>query len=272
MGSNGEVSKERKLVGELLRISRGRLELTQKQAADVLLVAESTYGSYERCERIPPIDFLRDADRGLDARGAIIACIEMMEEEKYPPEFVSWVRMERKALMISAYENMLIPGLLQTPAHAQALYEARRPAYTEGEIEKLVTARLERQEVLTRNPPPFVGYVIEESVLERNLGSDEVLKEQLLYILECIGKMRQHLTVQVMPTRRHTHAGLNGPMQLMSTDEGKNLVYVEAHGGSRLIHKSEQVIDLFEKFGILRAQALTPWESEELIQQKAGEL
>ena len=85
-------------MGELLRISRGRLGLTQKQAADVLLVAESTYGSYERCERIPPIDFLRDADRGLDARGAIIACIEMMEEEKYPPEFVSWVRMERKAL------------------------------------------------------------------------------------------------------------------------------------------------------------------------------
>lgn len=272
VGSNGEVSKERKLVGELLRISRGRLELTQKQAADVLLVAESTYGSYERCERIPPIDFLRHADRGLDARGAITACIEMMEEEKYPPEFVSWVRMERKALMISAYENMLIPGLLQTQAYAQALYEGRRPAYTEEEVERLVTARLERQPVLRRTPSPIVGYVIEESVLERNLGGQEALREQLMHILECIRAMRQHLTVQVMPTKRHTHPGTNGSLQLMCDEEGRNLVYVEAYGGSRLIHKPEETNALFDLFGILRAQALTPWESEELIERKAGDL
>ena len=37
-----------------------------------------------------------------------------------------------------------------------------------------------------------------------------------------------HLTVQVMPTKRHMHAGLQGPMQLMSTEEGRNLVFVES--------------------------------------------
>ncbi|MFF2513569.1 helix-turn-helix domain-containing protein [Streptomyces sp. NPDC058086] len=262
----------RRLVGELLRIHRGRRGLTQKEAGELLLVSEGCLGSYERAERIPPIQFLKDADNGLDARGALVACIEMMEEEKYAPTFVNWVRLERHARVISAYENMLIPGLLQSRDHAQALYEARRPAFTEEEIEGHVTARLERQSVLTRNPPPYVGYVIEESVLERHLGGAEVLKGQLLHILECIRTMRQHLTVQVMPTKRHTHAGLNGPMQLMGTEEGRNLVYVEAHGGDKLIHKPEQVTDLFEIFGILRAQALNPWESEELIKQKAGEL
>ncbi|MFK0023051.1 helix-turn-helix domain-containing protein [Streptomyces sp. NPDC090798] len=262
----------RRLVGELLRIQRGRLGLTQKEAGELLLVSEGCLGAYERAERIPPIQFLKDADNGLDARGALVACIEMMEEEKYAPLFVNWVRLERQARVISAYENMLIPGLLQTPAYAQALHEARRPAYTEEEIEGRVTARLERQEVLTRTPPPYVGYVIEESVLERSLGGEEVLKEQLLHILECSRRLTQHLTVQVMPTKRHFHSGLNGPMQLMSTDEGRNLVYVEAYGGSKLIHKPEETIDLFELFGILRAQALNPWESAELIQQKVGEL
>jgi hypothetical protein len=39
-----------------------------------------------------------------------------------------------------------------------------------------------------------------------------------------------------------------------------------------VISEPEQVNDLFELFGILRAQALDPWESAKLIEQKAGEL
>lgn len=272
MGANGGASVGRRLVGELLRIQRGRRGLTQKEAGELLLVSESIFGAYERAERIPPIEFLKDADKGLDARGALIACIEITEKEKYPPTFLDWVRLERHARVISAYETMLIPGLLQTPAYAQALYEARRPAYTEEEIDRHVTARLERQAVLTRDSPPYVGYVIEESVLERDLGGAEVLKEQLLHILECSRTMKQHLTVQVMPTKRHTHAGMHGPLQLMGTEEGRMLVYQEWHGGATVISKPEQVNDLFELFGILRAQALNPWESAELIEQKAGEL
>lgn len=114
MGASGGVSMGRRLVGELLRIHRGRLGLTQKDAADLVHVSESCFGAYERAERIPTIDFLRDVDAALDARGALIACIEIIEKEKYPPTFLNWVRLERQARVISAYETMLIPGLLQT--------------------------------------------------------------------------------------------------------------------------------------------------------------
>uniref|UniRef100_A0AAU3GY80 DUF5753 domain-containing protein n=1 Tax=Streptomyces sp. NBC_01401 TaxID=2903854 RepID=A0AAU3GY80_9ACTN len=43
--------------------------------------------------------------------------------------------------------------------------------------------------VLLRTPPPYVGYVIEESVLDRTLGGSEVLKEQLLHLLDCVRRM-----------------------------------------------------------------------------------
>jgi hypothetical protein len=228
-------------------------------------------GAYERAERIPTMDFLRDADQAFDARGALKACVELMDEEKYPPKYVDWVRLQRLARVISAYETMLIPGLLQTKAYAHALYVSRVPAYTEEEIARHVEARLERQAVLTRTPPPRVGFVVEESVLERTTGGAEVLKGQLRHLLECMRTMN-HLTLQVMPTRRHTHAGLMGPMQLMGTAEGRNLVYEEGQGGDRLISKPEQATDLFDLFGTLRAQALTPWESAELIERKAAQL
>ncbi|MEU9090426.1 helix-turn-helix transcriptional regulator [Streptomyces sp. NPDC048428] len=271
VGTSGETTHGRRLVGELIRIHRVRAGLTQKEAAEQLLISESLMGAVERAERIPSRDLLIDADRVFGAGGALKACCELVDEEKYPPKFLDWARLERTARVISAYETMLIPGLLQAEGYAYALHRARVPAYTEPEIVRLVEARLERQAVLSRTPPPRIGYVIEESVLDRTLGGPEVLKEQLRHVLDCIERFN-HLTVQVMPSAQHTHAGLNGPMQLMSTAEGRNVLFAEGQGGGRFTPKPEQVSDLFDLFGILRAQALNPWKSAEIIETKVGQL
>ncbi|MFF5333553.1 Scr1 family TA system antitoxin-like transcriptional regulator [Streptomyces sp. NPDC013181] len=258
-------------MGELMRIHRARAGFTQKAASEKLLVSESLLGAVERAERIPSLDLLTDAEVLYQANGALKACCDLVDEEKYAPKFLNWAKLERTARVISAYETMLIPGLLQTEAYALALYRARVPAYTEAEIIQHVEARLERQAVLDRTPPPRVGFVIEESVLDRTLGGPEVLKEQLRHMLDCIQRYK-HLAVQVMPSARHTHAGLNGPMKLMATGEGRHLVYAEGQGGATLISKPERVSDLFDLFGTLRAQALNPWESVGLIEKKAAEL
>ncbi|WLQ50185.1 helix-turn-helix transcriptional regulator [Streptomyces poriferorum] len=271
MGTSSETTRGRRLVGELIRIHRVRAGLTQKEAAEQLLISESLMGAVERAERIPSRDLLIDTDRVFRAAGALKACCELVDEEKYSPKFLDWAKLERTARVISAYETMLIPGLLQTEGYANALHRSRVPAYSEDEIARHVGARLERQTVLSRTPPPRIGYVIEESVLDRTLGGPEVLKEQLRHVLDCVERFN-HLTVQVMPSAQHAHAGLMGPMKLMATGEGRSLLYVEAHGGDRLIAKPEQVSDMFDLFGILRAQALNPWKSAEIIETKVRQL
>ncbi|WP_329121174.1 helix-turn-helix domain-containing protein [Streptomyces sp. NBC_01465] len=258
-------------VGELLRNFRSRAGLTRQEVSERLLVSESTAGAYERGERIPTTSYLVDADAFLDARGALKSCIPMMEEEKYPPTFVGWVRLEKKAASISAYENMLVPGLLQTEEYIQALYEVRIPQLPDVEIEKNVEARIERQGVLKRDPLPIVAYVIEESVIQRPLGSRTVLRNQLLHVLECMQTMH-NLMVQVMPTERLAHAGLQGSFALASTPEGRNWGYADRPGGGTLISKPQEVNQLTDRFGMLRAQALTPWESAELIERTAERL
>ncbi|MEL5958617.1 Scr1 family TA system antitoxin-like transcriptional regulator [Streptomyces sp. CLV115] len=92
-----------------------------------------------------------------------------------------------------------------------------------------------------------------------------------VHLLECMRRMN-HLTVQVMSSDQHAHAGSNGPMRLMCTAEGPNPVFGESQGGDRLISKPEQGGDMCDLFGILRAQALTPWESAEIIGTKARQL
>lgn len=264
-------SPARRLVGGLLRNFRERSGLSRKDVAGRLLVSESLAGAYERAERIPTSNYLEDADTVLDARGALKSCIPLMEEEKYPPTFVGWVRQEKTAASISAYETMVFPGLLQTEDYMRALYEERVPQLTEDRIEKDVMGRLERQALLTRTPPPMIGYVIEESVLKRPIGGREVLRKQLLHVLECVRTMH-HLRVQVMPTETREHAGLHGTTNLLSTAEGRNFAYDEGQISGRLISKPQEVNQLIDRFGALRAQALTPRASAELIERMAGQL
>jgi transcriptional regulator with XRE-family HTH domain len=271
VGTGKEPSAARKLVGELLKIHRKRAGMTQKDLAEQALVSESLEGAFERAERIPGREFLILADKVLDAGGALKACIEAMEEEKYPPNYLDWVKLEATAVVINAFESMLVPGLLQVPTYMRALFRMRVPAFDEDEIDRRADARLERQAVLIRKPRPVVGYVVEQSALERPIGGDEVRKEQLLHLLE-IRRTLPDVTLQVMPTRRHEHAGLMGSMQLVSAAEGRNFVYADKQGGGTLISKPEEVNLLMQQYGILRAQALTPWESTELIEGMASEL
>lgn len=264
-------SPARRHVGDLLRNFRERSGLSRKDVAARLLVSESLAGAYERAERIPTSKYLEDADALLDARGALKSCIPLMEEEKYPPTFVGWVRLERTAASISSYEVLVFPGLLQTQEYMYALYEERVPQLSEDRIEKDVVGRLERQELLSRTPPPVIGYVIEEAVLNRPIGGRGVLRRQLLHVLESARTMH-HLKVQVMPTDTSEHAGVHGPIKLLGTLEGRNFAYDEGQISGRLISKPQEVNQLIDRFGALRAQALTPRKSAELIERMAGQL
>ncbi|EST27810.1 DUF5753 domain-containing protein [Streptomyces roseochromogenus] len=133
-----------------------------------------------------------------------------------------------------------------------------------------VASRQERQQLYTRKPPPTVSYVLEESILTRPLGGIDTLKEQLRHILT-VRELR-NVEVQVMPHDRQDHAGLAGRMSLLETADRHRFAYVEGHRGGYFVSEQPDVGDLFGKYGILRAQALTPEESATLIEKVAREL
>ncbi|MEV8569342.1 Scr1 family TA system antitoxin-like transcriptional regulator [Streptomyces sp. NPDC051322] len=71
---------------------------------------------------------------------------------------------------------------------------------------------------------------------------------------------------------RETHAGLDGPLILLETEERRQLAYIEGQSGGYFVAQQPDLGDPFGKYGTLRAQALTPEESTELIEQVAREL
>ncbi|KKD07064.1 helix-turn-helix domain-containing protein [Streptomyces sp. WM6386] len=258
--------------GALLRFFRERAGMTQETLGKHVGYSKSQVAMVERGERSPKGRLVEVADETLGAQGALVLLAEKeFGRNGLRPWTEDYLAEEKKAAALHVYQTHLVPGSIQTEAYARAVFTSNRcPTLDEEEIDKRVTARLERQQLFTRKPAPTVSYVLEETVLTRPLGGAATLKEQLHHIL-AIGELR-HVEIQVMPHGRETHAGLAGRMSLLETAERHQLAYVEGHRGGYFVSEQPDVGDLFGKYGILRAQALSPEESAKLIEEVARDL
>jgi hypothetical protein len=112
-------------------------------------------------------------------------------------------------------------------------------------------------------------FVLEEVTLRRPLGGKAVLRGQLDHLLD-VGQLR-NVSVQVMPMDREDHAGMGGEINLLKVFDGMTVGYSEAQLTSRLISHPKEVQILEMRYGMIRAQALTPRQSLAFIEKLRGE-
>ncbi|MER6052560.1 helix-turn-helix transcriptional regulator [Streptomyces sp. NPDC001793] len=229
----------------------------------------STIASYEQGRRIPPPEFIDQADGVLGAHGVLIELKEEVARARYPAFFRDAARLEAKAVELHVFATKAVPGLLQTPEYARASFTMWRPLLDEETVEERTAGRLDRQKIFTRRPMPTISFVIEEAVLRRPLDGWPVMRGQLEQIL--LHGQRRNVEIQVMPTEREEHAGLDGPFTLIETHDGRRIAYVEVYKDSRLHTERKVVREIEEQYGILRAQALTPRESLAFVEKLLGE-
>ncbi|MFG3659361.1 helix-turn-helix transcriptional regulator [Streptomyces sp. NPDC047706] len=257
-------------VGRQIKVWREAAGMTQAEFGAAIGYGEEMVSSVERARRIPKPDFLDGADEVLGAEGKLSAMKEDVEKARYPKNVRDLTKLEAQAVELGAYTTQHIHGLLQTPEYAQAVYELRRPAYTEDEIERHLAARMARKDIFERTPRPLVTFVQEEVTLRRPTGGTMVLRRQLEHLLH-MGQLR-HVSIQVMPTGLEEHSGLSGPFRLLKLQDGKSVGHLEVQLHSRVISDPREVQVLEMRYGMIRAQALSPRESLSFIEKVLGEL
>ncbi|MEU0198686.1 MULTISPECIES: helix-turn-helix transcriptional regulator [unclassified Streptomyces] len=257
-------------VGRQIKMWREAAGLKQAELGAAIGYGEEMVSSVERARRIPKPDFLDKADEALGAGGKLAVMKEEVEKARYPKKVRDLAKLENEALELGAYDNHQIHGLLQTQEYAQALYAMRRPAFSEDEIERHVAARMARKAVFDRVPRPLITFVQEETTLRRPVGGRMVLRRQLEHLLD-VAKLR-HVSIQVMPTDREDHAGMAGPFRVLKLHEGTTLGHFEAQLHNRVISdpREAQILDM--RYGMIRAQALSPEESLAFIGKVLGEM
>ncbi|RAJ61814.1 helix-turn-helix protein [Streptomyces sp. Amel2xB2] len=270
MAEKDNSSATMRMFGSQLRLWRTRARYSREQLADEAGYALDTVASVEKGRRMPPSDLVETAETLFDAGGMLRDAASKIVRPKYPDWFEEYVQYEADAVSLGLYENQVIPGLFQSEAYANAVFLSSYPRLDDAEIERRLGARVERQALLSRTPRPMISAVVEQVVLERCIGGRQVMKDQLVHLMQ-IAELRD-VDMQIMPTRRESHAGLNGPMYLIETDGQQRLVYSETQKGSVLISDPKDVSDLNLRYGMLRSQALTPEESMSLLRKTLEDL
>ncbi|MEV2194188.1 helix-turn-helix transcriptional regulator [Streptomyces phaeochromogenes] len=228
-----------------------------------------TITSFERGVRRPTARLLDIGDELFGARGKLKAAAQYLEPEKFPPRAQEFMALEAEAIALYGYETLRIPGLLQTEAYVRALFNAHYPALDDEIVEGRVAARLERQCMLTGRPTTYFGFVIGEIALQCSVGGSEAMRHQCERLVE-VGALR-NVDIQVMPTSRGAHAGINGPMVLLESPDHERYAYEEGQVCSVLHADSEAVSTLTQRFGMIRMQALSTGESARLIREVADQ-
>ncbi|MBW5481795.1 helix-turn-helix domain-containing protein [Streptomyces bambusae] len=259
------------VIGALQGHLRKNAGYTQERLAEQLNIDAETIASIEQGRRLLQPKLAAQLDELMATGGSLTASLAKVPvRERYPAFVRNYIEHEQEALSLLWYETQVVPGLLQTQDYAAAVIGCVYPPLTAEETEQRLRARLDRQAILNRKPwPPFMHVIIEEAVLHRPVGGQEVLRGQLRHLREAAEL--PYLGFQVMPTAVGAHHALDGPMILLQTPEHETLAYLEGQRVSYLQDDPDEVHILQLKYGMLRSQALSVERSKGLLDDLLGE-
>lgn len=260
-------SSPRALLGAELRHRREGAGLSQEELGLSLFVSGSFIGQLESGTRRMQSDQAEKLDGILGSGGFFVRNCAALKKSKYPNHFAEAAEAEALAKTIKQYAPQLIPGLLQTEAYAREVFRAYQPTGTEDDIDELLSARLERAQLLSDPTTPLVWVVLDEAVLRRRVGGPAVMSEALRHVAKLARKHR--IIVQVLPDSAGAHAAMSGLVKLMSFAAAPTLTYFEVLGSGRLEDDPATVARCRLSYDLVAASALSPEASLALIESMA---
>ncbi|MER6157343.1 helix-turn-helix transcriptional regulator [Streptomyces sp. NPDC001868] len=260
-------SSPRALLGAELRHARERAGLSQEELGQQLFVSGSFVGQLESAVRRLQPEIARLIDVALETGDFFLRNCQAAAKSKYPEHFAEAAEAETEATEIREYAPLLIPGLLQTPKYARAVFRAYQPTAPQRVIDELVTARMERVHILDDPADPLLWVVLDEAALRRATGGAKVMAEALRHIAGMIRQSRA--IVQVLPFNSGAHASMEGSIKLMDFTEAPPLVYYEGVGTGRLEDDPATVRYQRRTFEFLTAAALPPENSLVMLEAMA---
>jgi hypothetical protein len=213
---------------KISRMELGRVGFKERDVADLLTI----YG----------VDDAEERDRLLTlARQANTPGWWHRYGDVLPSWFQSYLGLEAAASLIRTYEVQFVPGLLQTRDYARAvvlLGHGRAPA---EEIERRVNLRIARQQLLARADPPQLWAVLDEALLRRPIGGQQVMVAQIEALIAA--SKLPNIRLQVIPFNAGGHAAAGGAFSILRFPDQDlpDVVYIEQLTSALYLDKRDDV-------------------------------
>ena len=239
---------------KISRMELGRVGFKERDVVDLL----SMYGVDDERER----DALVELARSANAPGWWHQYADVL-----PDWFQTYVGLEEAASVLRVYEVQFVPGLLQTASYARAVMARGWPAAPKEEIERRVSMRITRQELLTKQAGPRLWAVVDEAALRRPVGSAEVFRSQLEHLIEVTQDVR--ITLQVARLRSGSHAAEAGAFTIMRFPDADlpDVVYLEQLTSALYLDKREDVERYSEVMERLSVESEPPKRTADILHE-----
>src|SRR5436190_10270571 len=195
-----------------------------------------------------------------------------IDDDGLPSGFDIYVGLEAEASGLRSYDSDVIHGLLQTTDYALTVLRELRPRDSDEQIRRVVDLRMQRQRLLDQDPPLEAWIILDESAVRRSIGGAAIMRRQLEHLIEA--SRWPNVTVQILAFEAGAHAGLTGPFAILEFPErtDSDVAYTESLCGMIYLEKDREVWPWAEAFDRMRAAALSPVASVELIERVLHDL
>lgn len=156
----------------------------------------------------------------------------------YPQRLRTLMSLESKAASIVNFETVVVPGLLQTGEYTRALMR-NSGQVPENEIENRMVTRLHRHSVLLRQHPPALVAVIDELVLHRLIGGQDILRRQLEHLAELAA--RDNITIRVLANNARCSAGADGSFIFVRRTGLSPVVFLDSLTSSLFLEEQQEI-------------------------------
>ncbi|NKY33651.1 helix-turn-helix domain-containing protein [Nocardia speluncae] len=193
------------------------------------------------------------------------------------PEAQMYLGLEQAARKVFAWQTMIVPGLLQTPAYRRALWEIAEPLGRSIDIGSELALLQRRQERLQDASEFSVEFALSESVLRQPVGGPDVMTDQLGHLAEICALPQ--VSLKVVPFGAPGHLGLTAkhfvylvfPDHVNPVLTEPPVVYVEGFTGALYLDKPSEITQYQAARSSILQVALDERDTQRLIEATARE-
>jgi transcriptional regulator with XRE-family HTH domain len=189
------------------------------------------------------------------------------------PRLLQMIEYEAASIITRNFQPLLVPGLLQTEEYALSVYRGLNPQESEERIESLVEVRMRRQELLSRPDAPLLFFVVDQAVVQREVGGKAAMRRQLSQMVELVAM--PNVTIEVVPFGAGAHPGLLGSFQIYEFPDtaDDDALWLEGPTGDLVSRDNpEEILSFREKFEQLRNISLGAEGSVKFLDARVKDL
>jgi len=239
---------------KISRLERGRSGAKQRDVDDLL----NLYGVTDDTEREQLLILARQAN----APGWWQQYSDIL-----PKWFELYVGLEKAASIIRTYEVQFVHGLMQTEDYARAVILIANAHAPAAEVDRRVSLRMRRQQLLFQPDAPELWAVLDEAALRRPPDGPKVMRAQLEHLLQ-ITEL-PNVTLQIVPFHVGPHAAAGGPFTILrfSEPDVPDAVYLEQLNSALYLDQPDDVISYLTVMNQLCVQAETGTSSRAILSE-----